>query len=436
VKPVEVRIPESVFEHDSVQRFSGLLEQRGIPKPRVRGIVAAILTERIGAIADRYVATMRAHVIEILRIRNDLRARYAELNEHFRLGRSALELPDRLKPEAFDGLFSDLGHAFERLQEPKEFMAGRMPEVVNAGVTPGELANAMHGDPAHPAVPDEPPPGYPVEAPPRPRSIPRRTGPRRRIANRDDLQKAIREVGPPGTKGKLAAKEHIVERAKELGHIRDVPEDWRIEVEEAQEHLEDPRVSREERAERAYYNDLNRRAGPDPSREFLDEAMHDLLLRDDAEYLLPPDWNVKIVKSPEYGARVAQQAAFAERDPLFAAHGYELEFSAGNGMVFKPDATEFRSDLSLEFFEFKDPMETGSVETYRSRPDLELELRDTMIRRAEAAQSLGAKCRGWTYDTSLPEMNEYLFDVLDQALPDSSPLRRLIRIADPKGRTL
>ena len=436
MKPVEVRVPESVFRHESVLRFSGLLEQRGIPKPRVRGIVAAILTERIGVIADRYVATMRAHVIEILRIRNDLRIRYAELNEHFRLGRSALELPERLKPEAFDSLFSDLGRAFERLQEPKEFMASRLPEIANAGVRPGELSAAMHGEPVHPTVPDEPPAGYPVEPPARPRSIPRRTGPRRRIANRDDLQKAIREVGPPGTKGKLAAKEHIVERAKELGHIEDVPEDWRIEVEEMQEHVEEPRVSREERTERDYYNDLNRRSGPDPSREFLDEAMHDLLLRNDAQYLLPPDWNVKLVKSPEYGARVPQQAAFANRDPLFAAHGYELEFTAGDGRAFKPDATEFHPDLSLEFFEFKDPMEVGSVETYRSRPDLELELRDTMIRRAEAAQSLGAKCRGWTYETSLPEMNEYLFNLLDEALPKSSPLRRLIRIADPKGRTL
>ena len=435
MKPVEVRIPESVFEHESVRRFSGLLEQR-IPKARVRGIVAAILTERIGVIANRYVRTMRAHVVEILGIRNELRIRYAELNEHFRLGRGAAELPERLKPESFDALFSDLGKAFERLQEPKEFMASRMPEIVSAGVTPGELATAMHGEPAHPSVPDTPPPGYPVEPPSRQRPPrPSRT-PRRRIANRDDLQKAIKEVGPPTQKGKLAAKEHIVDRAKDLGHVKDVPEDWRIEVEEMQEHLEEPRVSREERIERDYYNDVNRRSGPDPSREFLDEAMHDLLLRDDAPYVLPPDWQVKIVKSPEYGARVAQQAAFATRDPLFAGHGYELEFTANNGMVFKPDATEFHPDLSLEFFEFKDPMEAGSVETYRSRPDLELELVDTMKRRAEAAQSLGAKCRGWTYETSLPEMNEYLFDVLDQALPKGSPLRQKIRIADPKGRTL
>ncbi len=40
---------------------------------------------------------------------------------------------------------------------------------------------------------------------------------------------------------------------------------------------------------------------------------------------------------------------------------------------------------------------------------------------------------GLDYDTSLPEMNEYLFDVLDQALPKGSPLRQNIRIADPKG---
>jgi len=101
------------------------------------------------------------------------------------------------------------------------------------------------------------------------------------------------------------------------------------------------------------------------------------------------------------------------------------------------DAVQFHDDETLEFFEFKDPLEKDSVETYRASESLRDELADTMIGRAEAARSLGpGRCRGWTYDTSLPEMNELLFDVLDEALPDGSDLRNWIRVADPKGRKL
>lgn len=231
----------------------------------------------------------------------------------------------------------------------------------------------------------------------------------------------------------LREKAHIVDRAKELGFIRDVPEDLRIEVEEAQEIAAEPAISREERIERDYYNDLKRRLGPDPTRPVADEAMHDLLLRNDAPYELPPGWRTDLQKSPEYGARVAQQAAFAAADPVFAGYGYEIKFTTADGYVFMPDATQFHHDLTLEFYEFKDPLKQDSVDAYRNRPDLRKQLGDTMKRRAEAARSLGeSRCRGWTYDTGLPKMNELLFEVLEESVP--ADLRKWIRVMGPDGQ--
>jgi len=440
VTELEIRVPETVYRRPSVEHFEDFLSEK-VGSEKAKGIVRSIVTDRIAELAQQYVAKMRRQVIEVLHIRNRLRAHYQEVIAHFARGGTPEALPARLQPAAFDALFSELAQAMDRLKTPESFLAGvREAEATGTLLRPWEEHPTVPDE--HPTVPDEPPPGYPAEPAPRPPRSPSGGGGGGRlppIRDEASLRRAIAEVGARPKKGTLPAKTHIVERAKELGHglIKVVPEDWRIEVEAAQDLYEEPRIVREERAERDYYNDVKRRAGPDPGEEQLDEAMHDLLLRNNAPYELPTSWRADLQKSPEFGARVAQQAAFAARDPLFAANGFEIQFTAPDGFVFMTDAVQFHDDETLEFFEFKDPLEKDSVETYRASESLRDELADTMIGRAEAARSLGpGRCRGWTYDTSLPEMNELLFDVLDEALPDGSDLRNWIRVADPKGRKL
>lgn len=193
-------------------------------------------------------------------------------------------------------------------------------------------------------------------------------------------------------------------------------------------------VIESERLERLYYSEALKGREPKEVRATLKQAARAFFLFPNSRWRLPPGWKVRVVKSPEYGARIAQQTAFADFDPLFAAHGYELHFTTDRGVRFQPDAVQLHPDGTIEFHEFKDPLREGSVETYRSSPDLQAELLQTLTDRAEAARSLPG-CRGWRYDTSLPEMNRFIFDVLD-SLPESSPLREFVYVADPDGRTL
>jgi hypothetical protein len=192
-----------------------------------------------------------------------------------------------------------------------------------------------------------------------------------------------------------------------------------------------PGVAEQERIERLYYMEGLRDVEPEEVRAILEDARETLFGQGGA-YELPAGWEVRLVKSPEYGARIPQQAAFADADPLFAANGYELNFTTPEGIEFQPDGVHLLPDGSMRFLEFKDPLVEGSIETYRSRPDLQQDLAETMIRRAETARSL-PNCTGWTYDSSLPGMNDYIFDVLESALPQDSPLRDFITVG---GRTL
>ncbi len=436
---IRVPIPEVVFTRQSVNSFREFLGREHVEPTRAEGIIHSIITDRIGELAQRYVATMRHQVIEVLHIRQELRLRYRQVVEYLTMGGVSLKLPPHLEPAAFDAMFTRLSEAMDRLEPPEKFLQGvREAEAQHPLERPwGDRPT----EPAEPAtVPEDAPPGYPVESEPTPArgGTGGGGGPRLpTIRDQKSLQRAIADLGQPAEGTRLREKTHIVERAKDLGLIRDVPEEWRIEVENAQEVAVEPAISREERIERDYYNDLKRRLGPDPTRPAMNEVMHDLLLRNDAPYELPPGWRTDLQKSPEYGARVAQQAAFGAADPVFAGHGFEIKFTAADGYVFMPDATQFHDDLTLEFYEFKDPLQQGSVEAYRNRPDLRKELGDTMIRRAETARSLGpGRCRGWTYDTGLPEMNKLLFEVLDESLPGGSDLRNWIRVMDPDRRRL
>ena len=45
-------------------------------------------------------------------------------------------------------------------------------------------------------------------------------------------------------------------------------------------------------------------------------------------------------------------------------------------------------DGSMRFLEFKDPLVEGSIQTYRSRPDLQEDLAETLVQRAEVARAL------------------------------------------------
>jgi hypothetical protein len=451
VTEIRVRIPDAVFHRESVNRFREFLvrgrdSREHIEPTRAEGIIQSIVTNRIGELAQRYVATMRHQVIEVLHIRQELRMRYREVMEHFTSGGASSKLPPHLEAAAFDEMFTRLSEAMDRLEPPEKFLEGvRQAEAQRPLERPwGEHPTERMEPPEPPTLPDEPPPEYPVDPEPTPQrgGSGRGGGGRGRlptIRDQASLQRAIADLARrrPRWGERLREKTHILERAKELGFVRDVPEEWRIEVEEMQELAVEPAVSREERIERDYYNDLNRRLGPDPTRPVVNEVMHDLLLRNDAPYELPPGWRTDLQKSPEYGARVAQQAAFGMVDPVFAGRGFEIMFTAADGYVFMPDATQFHNDLTLEFYEFKDPLKEGSVEAYRSNPDLRQKLADTMIRRAESARALGpSRCRGWTYETGLPEMNRVLFDILDESLPGGSDLRQWIRIMDPDRRTL
>ncbi len=107
-------------------------------------------------------------------------------------------------------------------------------------------------------------------------------------------------------------------------------------------------------------------------------------------------------KSPEYGARVAQQAAFAEGSALRGARLRARVQTANNGMVFKPDADQFHPGPVTRVLRVQGP-DGGRLRRdvqVASRPRARLV--DTMKRRAEAAQSLGAKCRGWTTTRASP----------------------------------
>jgi hypothetical protein len=196
-----------------------------------------------------------------------------------------------------------------------------------------------------------------------------------------------------------------------------------------------PGVVESERVELRYYIEALKGKEPAEIEATLDAARRRLFLFPDSPWRLPNGWKVRMDKSPEYGAKLAQQTALQDVDPLFAAHGYELHFETPDGFEFQPDAVQLLPDGSIKFFEYKDPLRVGSVETYRNSLDLQAKLLHTMLERAEAARSL-PRCHGWTYDSSVVEMNEFLFDLLDESVDVDSPLRAFIDIAAPHGRGL
>jgi hypothetical protein len=194
-------------------------------------------------------------------------------------------------------------------------------------------------------------------------------------------------------------------------------------------------VTESERVERRYYVEALKGKEPAEVEAILDHACRALFLFPNSPWRLPRKWKVRVDKSPEYGAKLAQQTALAEVDPLFAANGYELHFETPDGFQFQPDAVQLFPDGSIKFLEYKDPLRAGSVERYRSDLDFQADLLHTMLERAEAARSL-PRCHGWTYDTSVAEMNKFFFELLDESLPPDSPVRKFVDVADPEGRAL
>ena len=112
-----------------------------------------------------------------------------------------------------------------------------------------------------------------------------------------------------------------------------------------------PRVTEAERVERRYYVEALRDTEPAEVERILDAARRRLFLFPDSPWRLPEGWRVRMDKSPEFGAKLAQQTALAEVDPVFGANGYELNFETPSGFEFQPDAVQLFPDGSLKFFE-------------------------------------------------------------------------------------
>jgi hypothetical protein len=196
-----------------------------------------------------------------------------------------------------------------------------------------------------------------------------------------------------------------------------------------------PGVVESERVELRYYSEAMKGKEPAEVERIIDAARRRLFLFPDSPWRLPKGWKVRADKSPEYGAKLAQQTALADVDPLFGANGYELHFETPSGYEFQPDGVQLLPDGSIKFHEYKDPLRGGSVETYRGNRDWQADFLHKLLERAEAARSLPG-CHGWVYDTSVAEMNRFVFELLDESLPPDSPLRDFLDVVDPDGREL
>jgi hypothetical protein len=352
-----------------VRAFSEFLQERAQMEPvEAETFVKALLSSKLMEIAGGWADEVSGHVREIVRLRSELSGRYERVLDVFGKEPAPTELPPELTPESLKGLFNDLAEHVEAIRDFEAWESDNPPEIVDT--TPLEelvggaddLAKLEQG--ADPTAED---PYRPPDEPPSP------------------------ELWDKPPKG----DEYMPQGLHAL--------------------------SESERAELSYYRDVLQGRDPQGVRDVLNDAI-DHFFGPGGRMELPGGWRVELIKSPEYGARIPQQATLGGVDPLFAANGYELRFTAPDGTQFQPDAVQFLGGDRYLFFEFKDPMRNSSPDAYRNNPELVDDLRDTMLERAYMSEALPG-CEGWQYRTSLPAMDALFSEIISDALLTNETLR-------------
>jgi hypothetical protein len=365
-------LPPEFLGKPEVRALVELIREKAELEPlEAQRYVEALLSSTLLEIGGTWAEEMTGIVREIVEIRGELRSRYARALDL--IGKPGAELPPELAPHEIGELFQRLAERVEELKDPEAWLDEHPDIVEDIKGGADDLDKFLHGEEAvtddHPTAPDEPPGGADFDRPPR-----------------------TEEYKPRGLH----------------------------------------KLSESERAELNYYRDALQGRDPQGVRDVLEEAINDFF-GPGGRMELPAGWNVELIKSPEYGARVPQQATLGAGDPLFAANGYELRFTAPDGTQFQPDAIEFVGGDRFLLHEFKDPLDINSPEAYRNNEELLLDLRDTMLERAYLSRALPG-CEGWQYQSSLEGMNQLFAEIISDALKTNPELKgRLLPPDFPGG---
>lgn len=384
---IRVPIPEVVFRRQSVESFREFLGRENVEPRRADGIIESIVSNRIGELAQRYVATMRRQVIEVLHIRQELRLRYRQVVEHLTMGGVSSKLPPHLEPAAFDAMFTRLSEAMDRLEPPEKFL-----EAVRQAEAQSPLSRPWEDHPTERVLPPE----EPLRPP-------------------EEVLTGLAEDAERYASGELT--EADLERSQ--GHVTRQSEHLRAERARVRERfIEDPQVRA--RVETA-------------AEQFADR--HGLTAR---------GWTVGITRVPRTGSDLAQLRFHSELDPVFAAEGYGITLRrpgpggepatgrARAGEVYKPDAViQSPRGSGYAFGEFKEPLGPRERSFYDS-PEGHQKLFEDMFERVQMSREMGPDCAGWAYDTGAEWLDQLIYDIANERLSPADAKRIMVPRAKEK----